>query len=266
MLIDNQVVPRPLVDFGVAAADYAQHRLGHPDETFRRLAALGVGLPGQTVADLGTGTGDAARRFAAAGARVIGVDPSRELLAQAAQLATAAGLDARWHHGVAEDTGLDDGSFDVVTVAQAWHWFDRPRAAREARRLLRPGGAIALFYLDWLPLRGSVVERTLALVERHRTEPMPAATRLGQPGMYPAFPTDLTDAGFVDLELFGFDLVQGYRHQTWLGRMRASAAVTTMPADAQPRFAADLLAMLAAFDDPTPVPHRVFALVGRAPS
>ena len=261
----DPAVPAPPVDFGVAAGDYAQHRLGHPAETFRRLAALGVGLAGQALVDLGTGTGAAARTFAAAGARVTGVDPSAALLREAARLAAAAGLDATWHHGVAEDTRLPAGAFDAVTAAQAWHWFDRPRAAAEARRLLRPGGRLAIFYVDWLPLRASVVELTLALVARHRTEPMHPSTRVGHQGVYPEFPPDLTGAGFHSLEMFGFDLAQSYSHAGWLGRMRASAAVSTMPPAAQAAFAADLLAALAAFPDPTPVPHRVFALVGVAP-
>lgn len=258
-------VPAPAVDFGVAAGDYATHRIGHPPETFARLAALGIGTAGQELVDLGTGTGAAARGFAAAGARVTGVDPSAALLAEAARLAGEAGVAVSWRHGVAEDTGLPTGGFDAVTAAQAWHWFDRPRAAAEARRLLRPGGALAIFYFDWLPLPGSVVEATLALVARHRTEPMPAATRIGHHGVYPELPADLTGAGFERVELFGFDRPQRYSHAGWLGRMRASAGVATMAPPAQAAFAADLSATLSSYPDPLPVPHRVFALIGRAP-
>jgi len=266
-LIENQhEVPPPLVDFGVAAADYAAHRQGHPAETFRRLAALGVGRPGQAVIDLGTGTGDVARTLAAAGARVTGVDPSAALLAEAARLAGAAGLEVTWRRAAAEATGLPDRCADAVTVGQAWHWFDRARAAAEVRRLLRPGGALALFYVDWLPVPGSVVELTLDLVARHRDRPLPDATRLGHHGIYPGFPDDLMAAGLVGLEMFGFDLVQRYHHAGWLGRMRASAPVSTMAPAAAAAFAAELTAALArGFADPCDVPHRVFALVARAP-
>lgn len=117
-----------------------------------------------------------------------------------------------------------------------------------------------------MPLRGSIVDETLALVRRLRTEPMHPATRLGHHGVYPEFPDDLTDAGFRGLELFGFDLEQTYGHAGWLGRMRASAAVSTMPADAQRAFADELGRVLARYPDPLPVPHRVAAIVGRAPS
>jgi SAM-dependent methyltransferase len=260
----GSLVVAPEVDFGVAAGDYARHRQGHPSETFRRLRALGIGSPGQALVDLGTGTGDAARTFAAAGAQVVGLDPSTSLLAVAARLATQQGVTVDWRHGNAEHTGLIAASADAITVAQAWHWFDRPRALAEARRVLRPDGALAIFYVDWLPLPASVVEVTLAIVARHRTTPMPAATLLGHHGMYPEFADDLSGADFRDLQIFGFDLVQSYAHAGWLGRMRASAAVSTMSAAGQVAFAAELTAALRdQFTDPMPVPHRVFGLVGR---
>ncbi|MEZ4401126.1 MAG: methyltransferase domain-containing protein [Kofleriaceae bacterium] len=267
-LIDNPYDgPPPRVDFGVAAADYARHRQGHPAETFRRLRALGVGLPGQDVVDLGTGTGDVARTLAGAGARVVGVDPSRPLLDEGARLAATAGVTVAWRQARAEDTGLPDGSADVVTIAQAWHWFDPPRAAVELRRLLRPGGLVAVFYLDWLPIPGSVVALSLATAARHRTEPVVDATAISVHGMYPTIPDDLLGAGLVAPEWFGFDLTQRYSHAGWLGRMRASALVSTMPAPAQRAFADDLTAALAqGFPDPVEVPHRVFGLVARAPS
>lgn len=266
LIVSQSSVAPPPVEFGVAAADYAAHRQGQPAETYRRLAALGVGLPGQRVVDVGTGTGDLARGLARRGAVVIGVDPSTLLLAEAARLAVAEGVDVAWRHGRAEATGLPDASADVVTAAQAWHWFDAARAAAEARRLLRPGGRVAIVYLDWLEGRGGVVDHTLALVARHRSAPMPAATRVGHRGVYPTFPDHLADAGFTALELFGFDTTCHYRHAAWHGRMRASAGVATMTAAEQRGFAADLAAVLAPLPDPVAVPHRVFALVGRAPA
>jgi len=74
-------------DFGATSKDYARHRAGFPDSLFERLATFGIGLPGQRIVDLGTGTGTLARGFARRGCRVIGIDISEAML-QAAR--------ARW--------------------------------------------------------------------------------------------------------------------------------------------------------------------------
>jgi SAM-dependent methyltransferase len=268
MDLESAAVPAPCIDFGVAAADYARHRQGPPAELFDRLARFhGLGLPGQDVVDVGTGTGFVARTLAARGARAVGVDPSPALLAQAAQLAAAGGLDVAWRHATAEHTGLADASADVVTACQAWHWFDRPRAAAEARRILRPGGAIAILHLDWMPLPGSAVELTLAIVARHRAgAPPPIDEWFAHHGVYPYWADDLAAAGFECIEHMGFDVAQRYTRAAWRGRVRASALVSTMPPAARAACDDDLDRALAmGFADPVDVPHRVFAVIAQAP-
>ncbi|HKT57179.1 MAG TPA: class I SAM-dependent methyltransferase, partial [Microbacterium sp.] len=73
---------------------------------------------------------------------VVAVDPSEPMLAQLRRVCP--GVDARI--GTAEDIPLEDAAVDVVTVAQAFHWFDRDAACAEMRRVLRPAGAMALVW------------------------------------------------------------------------------------------------------------------------
>lgn len=92
--------------------------------------------------DLGAGTGKLTRALAGRGLEVIAVEPldeMREVLQR--QLP-----DVRALAGVAESIPLDDASVDAVTVAQAWHWVDPPRALPEIARVLRPGGALCLIW------------------------------------------------------------------------------------------------------------------------
>ena len=96
------------------------------------------------------------RAFAQAGCLVTNLDPSPELLAEARRLDKQAGVSAAYVEGVAENTGLPGGAFDAVTAAVCWHWFDADRAAREALRILAPGGALAIVHFDWLAHPGSV--------------------------------------------------------------------------------------------------------------
>ena len=76
----------------------------------------------------------------------------------------AQGLDVDFRVATAEETGLPDASFDIVTAGQCWHWFDRPKAAREVRRLLKPGGTVIIAHFDWLPLKDNIVDLTEKLV------------------------------------------------------------------------------------------------------
>jgi SAM-dependent methyltransferase len=181
-----------MIDFGRTAEDFATHRVGFPESLFDRLAAHGVRIQGASVLDLGTGTGTLARGFARRGARVTGLDPAAPLLEQARKLDAQAGVSVEYRVGRAEETGLPPASFDIVAAGQCWHWFDRPRAAAEALRLLRPGGRLIHAHLDWLPLPGSVPHATEALILAHNPS-WPAANGTGLHGENLA---DLSVAGF----------------------------------------------------------------------
>jgi SAM-dependent methyltransferase len=252
------------VDFGRTAEDYAAHRAGFPKELFDRLAAMGIGRSGQRLLDLGTGTGTLARGFAHRGALVVGVDPAESLLAEARRLTRGEGVQVDYRVGRAEDIDAPDGAFDVVTAGQCWHWFDGSSAAAECERVLVPGGALVICHFDWLPVPGNVVAATEALILEHNPE-WPLSGGLG---MYPLWTLDVAGAGFTDLETFSFDVNVVYRHDSWRGRIRASAGVAaSLPADAVAAFDAELAALLERDfpTEPLEVPHRVWALVARAP-
>ncbi|PYQ63818.1 MAG: SAM-dependent methyltransferase [Acidobacteria bacterium] len=120
---------------GVSPA-YAEFRPGYPKELFDWLAGL---PPRRDLAwDCGTGSGQAAVALASRFDRVIATDAS------AGQIA-AASPHQRVDYRVAsaQASGIESGSVDLVAVAQALHWFDTSAFFAEARRVLRPDGAIA---------------------------------------------------------------------------------------------------------------------------
>ncbi|HTZ09355.1 MAG TPA: methyltransferase domain-containing protein [Acidimicrobiales bacterium] len=249
---------------GRTAHDDARHRLAFPKGLFDRLAALGVGRSGQRLLDLGTGTGSLARGFARRGCVVRGLDPSEPRLAEARRRTAAEGLAVTYLVGRAEDIELAGGSVDVVTAGQCWQWFDGPQAARQCRRVLVPGGALAICQFDWIALRGNVVAATEALIRRYN----PHWPGGGNPGMYPAWALDVAEAGLAGIETFSFDVDVPSTPEAWRERVRACAGVAgSLPPDAVAAFD-DELAGLLRRGFPQPVlraPHRVWALVARTP-
>jgi SAM-dependent methyltransferase len=253
-------------DWSATSADYARHRQGFPPRFLDLLSREGLFAPGMTVLDLGTGTGTLARAMAARGADVLGLDAAPGQVAAARALAEAEGLAARvrFAEGLAERNGQPGASFDLVTAAQCWHWFERGLAAAEARRVLKPGGALLICHLDWLPIPGSVAHATEFLIEAHNPR-----WRMGRgSGFYPAWADDLRQAGFGAIGFAGFDHEAVYPRADWRGRVRASAGVGgAMDPEAVARFDAALAALLDARFPPGPlaVPHRVFAIWGIRP-
>ncbi len=124
--------------FGSVADAYERARPGYPDDAVRWLA----GEAPSDVLDLGAGTGKLTRSLAALGHRVTAVEPLPAMLVQLRVAAPGAiALE-----GTAEQIPLQDEAVDVVTVAQAFHWFDAEQAVREIARVLRPGGVLALVW------------------------------------------------------------------------------------------------------------------------
>ena len=127
--VDNYVRYRP--DYPLALLEWLQHAQG-VDASW-------------LVADIGAGTGISSKMFLDAGYRVTAVEPNAPMRAAAEQwLHTYDGFHAV--DGTANATGLADASVDLVTVAQAFHWFDEEATRREFARILRPRGLAAIWW------------------------------------------------------------------------------------------------------------------------
>jgi SAM-dependent methyltransferase len=125
------------------ARHYAAARPTYPGELFDALDdLLGHRLAGADVVDIAAGTGISSRQLAERGAHVVAVELSAAMLAQLA--ASSPGV--RAVQGSGHALPLADSSADLITFAQAWHWMDPGRALPEIRRVLRPGGVLALWW------------------------------------------------------------------------------------------------------------------------
>src|SRR5215469_13818801 len=142
MGIDN-----PLTRFSDRVADYVKYRPGYPPEIIQVLADRCGLTPSARVADIGSGPGALARLFLEHGNQVFAVEPNGEMRAAGMELL---GHFARYHSvdGAAEETHLEAQAMDFAAAAQAFHWFDWPRAKTEFQRILRQDGYAVLLWND----------------------------------------------------------------------------------------------------------------------
>jgi SAM-dependent methyltransferase len=168
-------LPERSRSFGLQADLYDRVRPGYPPAALDAILAAGA----RRVADIGAGTGKLTRALAARGLTVIAVEPDEAMRSVLAARVPVADVRA----GAAEALPLADGEVDAVAFAQSWHWVDAQTAAREAARVLVPGGLLAMLWNlpdDRVPWVGQLDEMTGARagVSRH-PEQAPALEGFG---------------------------------------------------------------------------------------
>jgi SAM-dependent methyltransferase len=226
------------VGFTAAADAYERGRPSYPDAAVRLLVdELGIG-PGRDVLDLAAGTGKLTRLLVPTGARVTAVEPVE---AMRALLTGAEVLD-----GTAEAIPLPDASVDVVTVGQAFHWFDPVLALAEIDRVLRPGGRLGLI---WNERDESVpwVSAFTEVINDHGG---------GRPYVRDQDWAQLTrDAGFVDVATHRFDNPVVTDRAGVVERAASTSYVAALPDDRRAVCLAAIAELVAGLEEPFVYPH-----------
>jgi SAM-dependent methyltransferase len=135
----------PTARFSDRVESYVRYRPGYPPDVLGLLRTECGLRPTHVVADIASGTGLFARLLLENGNRVFGVEPNPEMRTAGEQF-LASYPNFVSISGSAEATTLPGHSVDIVTAAQAAHWFDRAKARREFARIMRPGGWTVLIW------------------------------------------------------------------------------------------------------------------------
>jgi SAM-dependent methyltransferase len=131
--------------FSSRVDNYVRYRPGYPPAVVDLLKKECGLAPDSVIADIGSGTGIFTRMLLENGGRVFGIEPNPEMRAAGDEFLTAYPR-FRSVSGTAEATTLPEHSTDIVTAAQAAHWFDREKARSEFIRILKPRGWAVLLW------------------------------------------------------------------------------------------------------------------------
>ena len=218
---------------------YARHRPSYPPEVIaclQREAGLAAGM---VIADIGSGTGILTRLLLANGNTVYAVEPNAGMREIAER--DLGGM-ANFHSidGRSDATALPDRSVDLVTAAQAFHWFEPQATRAEFRRILRPPGTVALIWND----RRAVTPFMQAyeqLLDRYGTDYKQVDHKYVADG--PALERFFAPRGF---RLFSFPNFQALDVEGLVGRL---ASTSYVPAPGETGYAALLAQALALFEE-----------------
>jgi len=255
---DNVIDQGRPFDWGRTSTDYATHRPGPPDSLFEQLAMYGVGLLGQRVLDLGTGTGVLARGFARLGVRATGIDIAENQIAEARRPAAEQGLDIAFDVAPAETTPFAPAAFDAATANQCWLYFYKPHVLAELSRVLVLSGLIATSHFSWLA-DDPIAAAMEALVLRFN----PTWSSAHSDGQVPTVPEWAAGLAFVGMVAYDVDVP--FTRERWRGRVRACRGVgASLPDDQVAVFDREYVALLECIaPERFTVRHRVDAHVVR---
>ena len=249
------------IEWGRTSQDYGKYRDIYPASFYQNLLSMGIGLKGQDILDLGTGTGVLPRGLYPNGARFVGTDRSAEQIEVAKSLALEQGMEIAFHAHPAEDTGMPDGVFDVITACQCFLYFDKAIVLPEIKRMLKPGGMFATMWMAWVPGEDAVSSLSEKIILRYNTDWKGAGyTRMGVDEQ--VWERD----GFRVKQVVSYDEKIPFTLDSWVGRIRACRGVgASLTEDKIKAFDSDhRAAMQQAFGDSFEVLHHIL-LVSLAP-
>jgi SAM-dependent methyltransferase len=239
----GDIHPTAAAGFDAGAGDYERARPGYPHEAGEVLAReLGLG-PGSRVCDLAAGTGKFTRVLVGRGLDVVAVEPVAGMRAQLAEVLP----EVRVLDGTAEAIPIHDAAFDALTVAQAFHWFQADLALAEIRRVLRPGGGVALLWnrrdesVDWVRRMSEVTDWRSHVVSAYETTDWAAV---------------LAGGGFVGGGFHEVAWEQPMNRELLASRVRSISYIGEQDAAAQQAYVDRVLDLVADLPDEFVLPYR----------
>ena len=207
-------------DWGKTSEDYAKYRDIYPQEFYDYILQLGLCKDGQSVLDIGTGTGVLPRNMYKYGAKWTGIDIAENQILQAKELSKEADMDIDFFTLKAEDVSFPDNTFDVITACQCIWYFDHEITAPSFARMLKSDGKFLILYMGWLPYEDHIAGKSEEIILKHN----PNWTAHGDT-VHPVWVPEqyLRHFELLSQEQFRVDIP--FTRCGWHGRMRACRGV-----------------------------------------
>lgn len=207
-------------DWGRTSKEYARFRDIYPELFYQKIVDRGLCVKGQTVLDLGTGTGVLPRNLYRYGAAWVGTDLSGAQIEQARRLARQSGMDIAFETAAAEALAFPREHFDVVTACQCFWYFDHEKAMPVIANLLKKEGKLLILYMAWLPFEDPIAGASEALVLKYSPN-WSGARETKKPIAIP----DVVYDYFTLVDHEEYEVMVPFTRQSWHGRMKASRGV-----------------------------------------
>lgn len=205
-------------DWGKVSKDYAKFRDIYPQEFYDKIVNRKLCINGQTVLDVGTGTGVLPRNMYRYGAKWIGTDISANQIEQARILSK--NMDIEYYVQSTENIDFPDNSFDVITACQCFWYFNHEKIMPKLFNMLRPGGRILVLYMAWLPAEDDIAGASEKLVLKY--SPMWSGAR---ETIHPIVIPDCYKEKFELVYHEEYPLSVHFTSESWNGRMKACRGI-----------------------------------------
>lgn len=205
-------------DWGRTSADYAKFRDIYPAQFYEKITERNLCTKGQSVLDIGTGTGVLPRNLYSFGAKWTGIDISRDQIEQAKLLSE--GTDIEYYVTSAENALFPDNSYDVITACQCYWYFDHKKLVPEFARILKPNGHVVFLCMEWLPFEDKIAGASEALVLKYN----PDWSGKGAV-MQPISISEAYNAEFEKVFHCEYKLNVHFTRESWNGRMKACRGI-----------------------------------------
>lgn len=217
-ITDKNIDGGKAFDWGRTSQDYAKYRDIYPQEFYDKIISRGLCVDGQSVLDLGTGTGVLPRNLYRYGARWVGTDISENQIKQAKKLST--GMDIDYYAMPAEALDFPDDTFDVITACQCFWYFDHQKIMQKLYRVLKPNGRILVLYMAWLPFEDKIAGASEELVLKY--SPTWSGAR---ETMHPIYIPECYQDQFELVYHEEYPLSVHFTRESWHGRMKACRGI-----------------------------------------